>query len=543
MLHNGLIPPDPSDQNAVGWVPTGSPPSRAGNRVTPYWNVMDYYVALGTTIRSHRTNQSDFVYIAGWELDLDTLVDPPSAGTRETLRSLLVQASKDGVSIRVLLDDTQNKGGNTAVATFIGNLKGGGGIVDPYHQLTGSHHQKMVVARVGEGVVAYCGGCDIANHRLARDGYSGPPVTSGELAFAQWHDVQVKVEGGSAADLWYSFVQRFKEVSNSGLPTSLPFYPMVFHVPVYGEKSLYEPTDQDFKRAAGDLVVQVVRTYPNQSVNHFDIPSTVATPMGYAFARNGETRIYDIIVNAINRTTSTIYLEDQYLVDSAPLARHTPARVTDALKQTIAKDSFKKMVIIVHGTPSVQGELYQAGSRRRDFFDQLGPDAAKKVSVYWYNYDLNSPFWFHSKTWVFDDKFAVVSSANCNRRSYSNDSEIGVGIADPNPGQNRLNFAHSLRMQLWLKHLNARPKSGPATPALKESDVLDFIAAAPKWDSAPLVAKQDLASDKTPDIPLSDRFFSSWRGSIIVGILLEKVVKRALGNRDTQWKFIDPDGT
>jgi phosphatidylserine/phosphatidylglycerophosphate/cardiolipin synthase-like enzyme len=83
----------------------------------------------------------------------------------------------------------------------------------------------------------------------------------------------------------------------------------------------------------------------------------------------------------------------------------------------------------------------------------------------------------HAKTWVFDDELAVIGSANCNQRGWTNDSEVNALIFESkNPsGQT---FAQRLRMRLWSEHLN--------TPA---SSLTDGVASLSKWTSLPAGAR------------------------------------------------------
>ena len=75
------------------------------------------------------------------------------------------------------------------------------------------------------------------------------------------------------------------------------------------------------------------------------------------------------------------------------------------------------------------GELCQVWARRTKFWKSLGRDTVNKVKIYSYRGIPESPYLMHSK--VFRRSFVPrwVSSANCNRRSYSHDSEIGSGVA------------------------------------------------------------------------------------------------------------------
>ncbi len=502
-----------------------------GNRITSYIHIMDYYAALGQSIRQTRPNLADFVYIAGWELDLDTFVDLPNASSRQTLRELLTAVIKQGVEVRVLLTDQPNEPPNRQTAKDIAKM-GGGAIVDPFHKLTGAHHQKFAIIRNAEGIFAFCGGCDIANARLGREGvHDTEKPSAGPQASAPWHDVQVRLQGAAVADLWNTFVQRFKEVASNRYPGT-----EIRGIPVYGAEMLREPQLLDSKLSAGGLNVQVVRTYPNYRKKHFGDDLILAPfQTGYKFAPDGEMGIYNLLSHAITQTLKTIYLEDQYLVNTVSMGGYSP--ITEALRQTIEKESFQKMIIVVAGTGTIQGELYQAASRRAEFIQQLGTTATKKVAVYVYNGDKNSPYWFHSKTWVFDDRFALISSANCNRRGYSHDSEIGVGVADSTNGTGKLNFAHRLRMDLWLKHLNTQPEGVNKAQfrKLTDNDVWDFVNASSLWEKAPLLQRVDFMQSPMPDISLDEKFARNYP--------VAAKIYRKFRTRDFDWSLIDPNGS
>ena len=85
----------------------------------------------------------------------------------------------------------------------------------------------------------------------------------------------------------------------------------------------------------------------------------------------------------------------------------------------------------------------------------------------------------HSKTWIFDDAYAIVGSANCQRRCYSHDSELVVGVADDDqtPMKNKILFDHELRMALWRNHLG-----------LHQENLWDPISATKTWKSPPASA-------------------------------------------------------
>jgi hypothetical protein len=219
--------------------------------------------------------------------------------------------------------------------------------------------------------------------------------------------------------------------------------------------------------------------------------------------------------------------------------------ITAPLRATIEKPSFESMIIAVAGTGTIQGELYQAATRRAEFIRQLGPKAQQKVKVYVYKGDPNSPYWFHSKTWVFDDEFAVIASANCNRRSYSCDSEIGVGVADRPSTNGRVNFAHRLRMDLWLKHLNARPQGPSPSRTLGDDDVRHFAKASGHWDKAPLLQLVNFDHGAEADLSINERFFGMHPGAkdLINKTPAAKYLTPYVGSREFEWSLIDPDAS
>jgi phosphatidylserine/phosphatidylglycerophosphate/cardiolipin synthase-like enzyme len=421
-------------------------------------------------------------------VDLDAFVDPPSANPRETLGILLERAAKNGVEIRVILPDQPQEGQAVALAR-VAQL-GGGGILDPFHKIVGTHHQKFVVIRNAGGVVAFCGCNDIDNARLGPDGVPAGATPTNPQKPAPWHDPQVKIRGPAVADLWNSFVQRYNEVATTymaGFPvTKNPATGMT----AYPKFNLREVDPVTPNPKTDGLEIQVVRTYPNKSKKHVgDELIVYPRQSGYDFALNGEMGIYRLLVRALQLTKYTIYLEDQYLVNTVAMASNPP--ITEAIKQALDKTSFQKMIIAVAGKGTVRDELYQDGSRRADFIRQLGAAAGSKVETFVYLPDNNSPYWLHSKLWIFDDEFAIIGSANCNRRGYSYDSELCVGIADPRRLTGGMYFAKRLRMNLWLKHLNGLPTSAGvgAKGKYTDADVQISLPPARSGRSEPQAAK------------------------------------------------------
>ena len=541
------------------WDPAQVPLPSANNVVKPLIGVLAYYAAVAAMIRDTRDNLGDSIYIAGWTLDLSTPIEGTSG---KTLGQLLANAVKRGVEVRVLLDSSFNNGpGNSVIAAQIADF-GGGAAVDNFRFIFGSQHQKLVVGRTKNGVVAFCGSADFENARMGRYGRGGHIVkleyfNSHREEYGQvgnpWHEVAVRIEGGGAVDIWQTFVQRYRAACS-------PHTSLITKSGVFGPTSLIEPNAAVAAAAPGRVIVQIVRTFPHPGARfHLIDPSrlnrvqnavlgpvgaalvaTAPLPAGYAFASKGETGYYEALLHAIRQTERSIYLEDQYLVDSVS----TGARlaITEALKSTIAKPDFQKMIILIAGTGTIQDELGQPASRRREFFKQLGAAAAAKVSVFWYKGDMHSPYWFHSKTWVFDDACAVVGSANCNRRSYACDSELGAVFADCNSDQKSI--VKKMRMDLCLKHLNNHAAASVDPVNHTDSAVDDFLTAAATFDAvaaggigtlvvAPIGS--DMTADVVPKVVRDAIFAKIGSGSMAVQLVDD--LNR--GTRKEMWDLVD----
>jgi phosphatidylserine/phosphatidylglycerophosphate/cardiolipin synthase-like enzyme len=496
-------------------------PILSGNDATYFIEYRDYYRSLAESIEK-ATSKDHFIYFVDWQLNLDTWMDAKAG--RKTFKDLLQEASSRGVAIRSLLYGGQylhDPVNNEPCVKWISALPTGHAYLDMRYLITGSHHQKMAVIRNDDGVVGYCGGMDIAEDRQLRDGTANPPAKDRPRG---WHDVQVRIVGPAAILLWRTFNSRW-----------------IYFQSIYNQLGTWPVVSEPFPpKINGKKTIQVVRTFGN-GANHAGLEAFDGVK-GYSFAPTGEMTIYKLLSRAIKNTTSTIYMEDQYMVESERMGSD-PA-IPEVLAETLSRKSFKRMVILVPGAGSLQGELYQVWKRRTKFWKLLGPDAASKVKIYSYRGIPESPYLMHSKTWIFDDTFAVVSSANCNRRSYSHDSEIGVGIADPAPAQGKMPFAKDLRVKLWLKHLNLK---GPTRTA---SDVDDFEKGAALWDtpdtalepldlSHPANQPPDqhlskyLPSQATLELPALSLTLSS-RPSLTVNLL----------SFDREWDYlIDPDGS
>ncbi|WP_030231451.1 peptidoglycan-binding protein [Streptomyces sp. NRRL S-350] len=357
----------------------------------------------------------DFIYIAGWFLDLDCPLDVLADGTGDpttTPRVLLQAASDNGADVRALLakNPVGGSGGpfgfynNAATVKFINGLANGAAVEDDRVLEAGTHHQKVIVVRTAQGLLTFAGGMDLNKDRVS---WGNPPARP-------LHDVHCRFTGPVADNLYRNFVRRWTDS-----PTANALATVNSSVGASGP--------------VGDIQCRSAWTFGNGKAHSGNFGSS----SGYTFATTGERSVKSLVLNAIASAVQFIYLEDQYLVDmdiSAALLAALP--------------SITSLIIVTEDTSTINNEtpgIGQYWARRKKFLDPLLAAGPGKVIAC--THDLN---YVHSKTWIFDDEFAVIGSANVNRRGMTHDSEQAVGLFEPAYGF----LVKDLRIRLWALHLN-----------------------------------------------------------------------------------------
>jgi len=487
---NTVVHPfDPVDNNASIWFPQliGRSSVRAPNEVVPYIDGHDAFRDIVSAIRTAK-RPGHFIYLVGWRMVHNFPLIDGDSGT--TIESLFKAASARNVDIRVILYHQftpLSKEDNTDSINFIAQLPTGKAIHDdrvvrggllarliaPY---LGVHHQKFLLVNGEEGLIAFQGGMDINVDRLHFPDATNP---------FGLHDVHTRIRGLGAASLFESFVERWKDH-----PASRKFAPI--------PNQVIEPAN-----VTDDLQVEVGLTYPNSNEH------TLFGGGGpYHFAASGEQSVKALVLNGISQSKKFIYIEDQYLFDMG---------ISNALKAALPR--LKKLIILITAPVQAVDQL-QPVRRRKEFINNLTGGAqlpTDKVIVCENASGGGKVPFVHSKTFIFDDKFAIVGSANLNRRGYTHDSEQNAGIFDTNK-KKRFFFAHELRMNLWGKILGKRP-----------IDMVDPIASSVHWT-------KPIGAIKTYDVnqkePRGDTF-------------LAKVADDLPGPlKDQLWDDgIDPDGS
>ena len=180
-----------------------------GNVARPLIDGAAMMAALKADIDACRAG--DEVYLSAWQLHHDVVMLPGAASG--TVLATLGGAVARGAQVRVLLWRNQLVLDRPDTPTSVRALERAGVqlILDARHPSAGSMHQKTaVIRRAGQGLVAYCGGIDLAHDRWDTRRHDGDPRRV-RHAFAGWHDVHVRLEGPAAHDVALNFVERWND--------------------------------------------------------------------------------------------------------------------------------------------------------------------------------------------------------------------------------------------------------------------------------------------------------------------------------------------
>jgi phosphatidylserine/phosphatidylglycerophosphate/cardiolipin synthase-like enzyme len=469
---------DPSRWDAIlRPLATGRTVLRTGNAVAALIDGTATFNAMAADMGA-TSGTRDFIYLLGWD-NFDTF----PLGAASSFRDIYTAAAGRGVEVAAMLWDqfgivTAADRSATEVVNHINALSGGKAIKDDLTtnhttastvrlaiaaalvglhprliavifriiepdlaRLTGSHHQKVLVVKRGDTLIGYCGGIDMNPNRVrVVDADTGQPH----------HDTHCRIVGPSAHDLLSTFVSRWRHHPGSGRFGGLRGDGLAVPGPIASPS----PTDAPF---GGPLSVMIARTFN---------PVRAAPPLVVA-----ERAIKPALLAAIANARRFIYCEDQYLLD-----------LDTARALIAAAPRLSHITILIPGNPITDvpfGKEY-----RRDFVGLidtllLGTNRAK-LGVFQLTTSQSAPTfgdhtYVHSKSWVFDDELAVIGTANCNRRSYTFDSEVDAFIFEDNRREDdsRRTFAQRYRMALWQHHL-----------AVPGSSVADGVTSARLWRAA-----------------------------------------------------------
>jgi phosphatidylserine/phosphatidylglycerophosphate/cardiolipin synthase-like enzyme len=429
----------------------------------------EYFESVARAIETAKS-ENHFIYILGWMLDID--LELTQNDRTKTLFNLLRKAADRKVEIRILVWDNLipqyaklhadaiprlNKLPNTKafidehtffpttskqliqqIAPYIMDLikRYGSLLTNPAvmrfaenhdvpisyvlyrllfllsQQTIGAHHEKVIIVKGDEGLVAFCGGIDFNKNRVIST------IDQKEYRFPYYHDTACRLEGPAAYDVLQRFKRRWRN------------HPAAKKVSVLGEN---EPMPKE--RVAPYPYAKVVGTYNS--------------PDG----REKDRSLSNAYLRIIENANSYIYIEDQYLVN---------IDVAKALNKKIKEPNFRKLTFAIQDSIETS-DILIPNRKRGEFYSALlnGTTDVEKAKVLMAVIDKTN--WekehyhpgMHAKTLIVDDEIAIIGSANVNQRSFTVDSETAVVVFDDSAKVDR-NFAKVFRTITW-KHLLRQP--------------------------------------------------------------------------------------
>jgi phosphatidylserine/phosphatidylglycerophosphate/cardiolipin synthase-like enzyme len=419
----------------------------AGNHVTVHVDGAAYFGRLHKLLSE--LGAGDWVYLTDWRIDATRQLTGPGS----ELGPLLAALARRGVAIRGLLWRSHpalvrfNQDANRVLSTLV-NRAGGQLVADQRVRRSGSHHQKLlVVHRPDDPVrcVAFVGGIDLARGRRDNPEHLGDtdPVRIDPRYGSRppWHDLQLELQGPAVLDVDLTFRERWEDRTPPDHRNLLrAVWRRVSHEPRrLGLLLRRLPPPQ-----VGSQAVQVLRTYP---ARHRAIP----------FAPDGERSIARAHLKALGRARSLVYIEDQYLWGTL---------VADALAASLRRSPELRMIIVLPRHPDRDGRISGRAARAAQWraIDNLVGAGGPRVAVYDLENEHGTPIYVHAKAVIVDDVWAMVGSANLNRRSWTHDSEVACAVLDQERdprqpidpgglGDGARVFARELRLRLWREHL------------------------------------------------------------------------------------------
>lgn len=405
---------------------------------------------------------NDFIYLLNWYCSVNLAMQPGNPDS--TLRKLLEAATRGangqpGAQVDAMFWKSKSQANATSVTlaalapfffldqvltpinsesmAFINSLPNSGAILDGRHLIAGSHHQKVLIVRSGDRLIAWTGGIDVNPDRLHEKGVNGSLATGSPL-----FDVHVRIEGPAAVDLLQTFVDRWTRHPEA--PSFKPLRGAGF-APVGG--------------ATGPHTVQISHTYGRG----FPFPHPV---------QSGKA----VLENALRNTRRHAYLTCQYFVGSEPLR--------DALRVALRAADY---VVVVMAPLEAVDDLPDIAFRRNAFLAPLLAEFPGKLLAFEALGTAGTPTspeaYVHSKLLLVDDEAAFVGTLNYSRRSWTHDSEVMATVIDTGgpsfpPAPDPSAFAADLRAALWAEHLQ-----------VPVSSVTDVGAAKSLWVTLPAGAR------------------------------------------------------
>lgn len=156
-------------QNVLNWYDqsSGMRGVYSGNLVEPLIDAPETYTDMRNAMAA-ASGPTDFIYMLNWWMDDTYPTDPVSRAAGTKLSSIFAAADARGVMLRAMLYSQPLQIGriNLPQVYRLMSLTNGAAILDEAHLPVGSHHQKIMLVRNGQGLTGYFGGIDWNADRL-----------------------------------------------------------------------------------------------------------------------------------------------------------------------------------------------------------------------------------------------------------------------------------------------------------------------------------------------------------------------------------------
>ncbi|MBC8166794.1 MAG: hypothetical protein H7Y20_13110 [Bryobacteraceae bacterium] len=454
-----VVPHDSEHHEHARWYPVINDPSEdslpsitRGNDVQYFVDGYEAYKAFETEIGQTCGNR-DFIYLAGWWLGLDT---PFPSG--KTAAQLLSAAANLGVRLRLLITRWSVFPLMSKIIETVDHLnriQPNCAILDAEHPFLGTQHQKLLIVRRQGRLTAFCGGIDINPDRMLPDATNKGPL----------HDTHCQINGPGAHDVLTTFCERW-DVQMRLLQAMLMEGRALSGLIESPEGGLVSPDKLEpassvpVPASTGRMHVGAGRTFGSRAWKPDNSPEP-------------ERSVFKMLASALSAARRFVYIEDQYLVD---------LKVASLLRRSL--ETIQHLIILIP-TDELTSDYPQISLRRRNFLEEVrsGGQGHKLHAFCLDKTAERCGLYVHSKLAIIDDDFAIVGSANFNRRGMTHDGEFVAGIFDPSVDfKLTYTYAHRLRVRLWGHHLAMEDQDGYA-------ELADGVASAIHWVRLPSSAR------------------------------------------------------
>lgn len=416
-----------------------------GENIMPAWH--DGVVHL---TQNHSNAQ---LLHSGWAMD-----NIPVKGGKQVvplLDALLKQTDEVYVA---LSDHWFNKGGNRQMTDLIGVDTAA---TDSRYPDWGSAHAKSTVFQDGTDDRALVGSADLWM----------PARSQRSHQYDRQHEVSALLYGPAVADVQQSFIHRYNDSTRDDVKGRLRHWKTqtqqgknASHQQLVSKKVPELSANSIQTQTTGTHAVQVLETF---GIDHDDESYSWANGSG------GEFTAWAARLRALSKATDYIYIEDQYFVPFAdPGASVMLVPEYELAMKTGTNGSGYKWAPFTHlrekleagvdvfvvTNPTLDGTFANTASHARtegliELRDAAQTQGAGRfvVATMEVNGETRST---HSKLLLCDDEYVSLGSANFNRRSMTNDTELQLGIVD---GDGQL--VTDLRTDIWAEHLDVSASS------------------------------------------------------------------------------------